>query len=848
MARRPEDRYATALELAADVSRWLADEKVQAHRESLGARLRRWRRRHPAAVAAAAVAVVCLVAGALGGFFLWQSAEQRRHETLADLRGSAEGNEELALAELHAGRFAHAEGILRQALHAIENEAALEPLRGRLAARLDRTHRLAQFYELTDEAERREAVQSTHKVYGESGSAAPGEAGLRQVGVFEEEEWWKHLPDADLTEAQRGELREEVYHQLILLAIIRAKRGGQLFPRPAAAPFFESGLEAVTAANRYRPDSYAARRLEAGLLFLLGRGDEIKPFAVQEPRTAADHYFLAMTELGIAIGFGLGDSGPVAQQLVFRQLVAMAGGDVQDPLGAAVTHFRLAADLRPRHYWAHCWLGYSLRRTGQFEAAELAYDTCIALRPEYLTGYHSRAATLLQQRARATDPRVRDRLLKRALADLTRAIDLDPHRARSRAYRGFAYLQSGEVDRALADFNEAIRLDPKDAEGFRGRAAAYGRKGDPDRGLADFAEAVRVDPDDPYVYNERAHVFFDRGDYARATADYTEAIRRDPTEPGFRRNRGWVRYLQGDTGGAVADYTEVIRLGAKDAEPFRGRGLAYAARKDHDRAIADFTRALQLAPDDAVTYANRAAAYEAKGDDARARADREKARQLDPKPGHYADRGAEAARGGRWAEAAAAFGQLTEMEPDNPTGWYHLAIAHLGGGDLPAYRRACATLMERFGATREPHVASTVLYACLPGPSAVAADDRLARLADIAAPHFRGNVRLAGAVAYRRGRYEEAVRHFDEAGKGFALRPWDWLFLAMAQQRLGHAGEARRLLARAAAWIDEADKSGARGKAGSETTWGGWFERVEVQSLRREAEALLGDAGPGGGK
>jgi hypothetical protein len=61
---------------------------------------------------------------------------------------------------------------------------------------------------------------------------------------------------------------------------------------------------------------------------------------------------------------------------------------------------------------------------------------------------------------------------------------------------------------------------------------------------------------------------------------------------------------------------------------------------------------------------------------------------------------------------------------------------------------------------------------------------------------------------------------------------------------VGHTGEARQFLARAVAWIDEADKPGAREGKPAAARWGGWFERVEVQSLRREAEALLGDAAP----
>ena len=66
MAARPSDRYATALDLAADINRWLADEPVAAYPESIAARLRRWVRRHPRLVtgsaASAGVAAVALLA------------------------------------------------------------------------------------------------------------------------------------------------------------------------------------------------------------------------------------------------------------------------------------------------------------------------------------------------------------------------------------------------------------------------------------------------------------------------------------------------------------------------------------------------------------------------------------------------------------------------------------------------------------------------------------------------------------------------------------------------------------------------------------------------------------------
>jgi serine/threonine protein kinase len=52
MARRPEDRYATATTLARDVERWLADEPVSVYADPWTVRARRWTRRHPAMSAA----------------------------------------------------------------------------------------------------------------------------------------------------------------------------------------------------------------------------------------------------------------------------------------------------------------------------------------------------------------------------------------------------------------------------------------------------------------------------------------------------------------------------------------------------------------------------------------------------------------------------------------------------------------------------------------------------------------------------------------------------------------------------------------------------------------------------
>jgi len=63
MALKPEDRYPSALALAADVERWLADEPVGVHREPWLDRARRWGRRHRPLVAASVALLVTALAG-----------------------------------------------------------------------------------------------------------------------------------------------------------------------------------------------------------------------------------------------------------------------------------------------------------------------------------------------------------------------------------------------------------------------------------------------------------------------------------------------------------------------------------------------------------------------------------------------------------------------------------------------------------------------------------------------------------------------------------------------------------------------------------------------------------------
>ncbi|MFO0880381.1 MAG: serine/threonine-protein kinase [Gemmataceae bacterium] len=119
MALRREERYATASELADEVERWLADEPVTAHRDSLLARAGRWGRRHRTAVAAA---VALLLTGVVSLALGLAAVRQQELRALAEKKRADENF-----------RLAHAS--IRDTTDAILKDERLKSLRRGLLER-----------------------------------------------------------------------------------------------------------------------------------------------------------------------------------------------------------------------------------------------------------------------------------------------------------------------------------------------------------------------------------------------------------------------------------------------------------------------------------------------------------------------------------------------------------------------------------------------------------------------------------------------------------------------------------------------------------------------------------------
>ncbi|MBI4617708.1 MAG: tetratricopeptide repeat protein, partial [Planctomycetes bacterium] len=208
-----------------------------------------------------------------------------------------------------------------------------------------------------------------------------------------------------------------------------------------------------------------------------------------------------------------------------------------------------------------------------------------------------------------------------AVADYTRAIELDPNYSRAYGNRGVARRAQGDVAGAVADFTRAIELDPSFAAAYSNRGSARREQGDLAGAVADFTRAIELDPNFALAYDNRGKARYVQGDLAGAVSDYTRATELDPNYAGAYCNRGSARRDQGDLAGAVGDYTRAIELDPNFAMAYSSRGAARRAQGDLAGALADQSKAIELDPNLAAAYNNRGNVRADQGDLAGAVAD-----------------------------------------------------------------------------------------------------------------------------------------------------------------------------------------------------------------------------------
>jgi tetratricopeptide (TPR) repeat protein len=335
--------------------------------------------------------------------------------------------------------------------------------------------------------------------------------------------------------------------------------------------------------------------------------------------------------------------------------------------------------------------GSSALLRGRYDAAIAAFDD--ALKDTSLSP--ARQAPLYSDRGVA---KWRLKQTDAALADLNKAVSLNPDYAPAYNNRGTVYMDLNRIEDAHRDFDKAISLSPAFGAAYSNRANANQRLNRLEAAENDFRKAIELMPSNAVPLNGRGKIASNLGHYYTGLRYLNRAITLNGQYAPAYLNRAIVyRMLKRDED-ASQDLDKVIALAPDNADLYVFRAQLYAREKRGAQAFYDFSKALELAPNNlqaligraaqqidrrradlAVEDLNRAlaldpkaaAAYfwrgqvrEATNDAGGADADFSKAIELDPAYSEaYRLRASLRDRAGRHDEAIADFRRALELDP-----------------------------------------------------------------------------------------------------------------------------------------------------------------------------------------
>ncbi|MCE2457233.1 MAG: tetratricopeptide repeat protein [Dehalococcoidia bacterium] len=263
--------------------------------------------------------------------------------------------------------------------------------------------------------------------------------------------------------------------------------------------------------------------------------------------------------------------------------------------------------------------------------------------------------------------------VERAIADATRAVELDPNMPDAYFVRAHAQMDVGRSDMAVDDFSHVLDSDPTlyvkvmayvhrsqahrnignlawaiddatkamelaqelsdnfgdeprlvtwhgfdadaiEATAFTNRGLAYDRQGRPDISVNEYTQALDQDSDYIEAYVNRSNAFRSTGQYEKALADANKAIESGQHLAVAYNARALANLGLGNEGQALSDATEAIRQDGTYALAYSNRAYIYTGQGRYDLAISDATKAIDLDPDLAEAYSNRAEAHLKRGD------------------------------------------------------------------------------------------------------------------------------------------------------------------------------------------------------------------------------------------
>jgi tetratricopeptide (TPR) repeat protein len=718
LEKEPAKRYATALELAEDLERYLGNRPIRARRTPLWERGAKWVRRHP--TAATLVGLGTLAAAILVMALLSYNAADRR--ALARRRADSEGVLADVETPLPGKKWSDVRYELGKLLTDLKGEPRLADLSARAQQLLDRADLGLQAEEtaLGDQKEYRQFIERRNDAFLHesrfTGLDLPADVQATRTAARAAlavaatsgpgDRWTFGPPPGSLAKAEQTEIVDGRYELLLVLAdAVAQPLAGE---DPAAQADLALGVleqaarlhpQPTRTYRRARGDCLHRKGDEAGAAGEWAAADALQPVTVHE-------HFLAGRE-----------------------------GYRRDDWTTALQEFETVVRIQPGHFWALCLGAIAAVQRQAPAMAKLGLSACIEREPRfawlYLLRSYASAQAALQARVASKTLESRDGSIEAAAevqfdaaeADADKALELLGEKGNTGlryavlVNRGLARFQRGRLEASVADFQEAIRLDPRHSFAFDDLALVLLAQRKWDEAVEQFTRAIALKPEWVRLYRDRALVQETRNDQtpahrAAALADLDQAIRLekpgDPLQAAdharrgelLRRDRQFAEALAAcdaalkiapdlDTAHrlrvwllldlqrpdeVIASCDGALAKGKPWPDLYEVRGMARAQRRDYLGAIDDYSAALLLRPGRPRVLTSRGKAYLVTESLRPALRDFDEALRLDPTSGEaQSGRGLALALLGDHRGATAAADQSLRDDPVPAERYYHAA-------------------------------------------------------------------------------------------------------------------------------------------------------------------------------
>lgn len=611
MSKDKMDRYPKALDLAADVEAWLADQPVSAYPDPWLERARRWAKQHRTLVVSSTATTLVILVSI---FFAERAAANRLNRRRID------ANTKIKDAQIAKTKsdFVEAEKLLNAAAVIVDSEPKL--------------------------------VSEREEIKSEIAAVAR----VREAAVLKRVESLREDADLELDRAQRAILEDQDYPRAKLILT-------EIAERLATEPLL-SELE-QTARSRFKAvDQFESFVKEVELAQIFGgniSGDE----SLDDIREAKRHAVAALEIF--EIDFDQPDkAGPRLR--VLGETAISKWRDKMEELLVSVAYLETKLALHDNEGEVRAAAQRGLDHLLQAERLGLTSKALSYLRADLYSGLDQRQEAQQARKVAESLPS-KTRLDFYLLGELARAqgqyaeaiaayqdaLRVDPDDFWSLNMLGLCNVQLRQYEAAIASYTACIAQRPRFHWPYLTRGVAFGNLQRFSAAHQDFAKAVELDGESYHVFLNRGAVSYLQQNYEAAQADFQKASQLKPEQAAPYINLALAHYERAD----------------QIQKTSQAANADVLAKAEYQQALAALTAATKHSPRQAGIYALRGSIHLALGDLDVALSELDRALQLETnavrRGAHFKQIGLIHSRAGRLPEAVSAYDRSLAKNPDD---------------------------------------------------------------------------------------------------------------------------------------------------------------------------------------